>query len=215
MRKNYNFNLPRGYLSYSAWNLWNTNKEEFRKRYYEGKPSINTPETIFGKKIAKRLEDGHKFEGIEYEVAEMKLEVKLVGNLKLLSYLDGFNPKFLSIVEIKTGHKNKDGKVPWDNVKVAKHRQLDFYSMMVKKSYGNVNNNCTLIWLETKFKTKETEFDGHILNSDSRELELTGYKKEFSRNIKEWERKKIEKDIIKSALEISEDYTLWQQKHGN
>lgn len=204
--KQLHFNLPKKYLSYSAYNLWQTNKDEFRQRYYEGKPSIVTPETLFGKKIAEYLEHGNKIDGIEYEVAEQRIEVTLPNGLKLLSYLDGFNPTDNSIFEIKTGHLDSKGKVPWNNLKVAKHKQLDWYSMMVKKKFGKVNNTVKLIWLETRFKTKDTEFDGHVLSTQSRELELTGKKEVFTRKIAQWERDKMEQDILRTALEITKDY---------
>lgn len=195
------FNLPKPYLSYSAWTLWKNNKNEFRARYYEGKPGIETVETVFGKKIARQLEEDESIPG-----SETRIELEVIPGLMLLSYLDEFDEATLSITEHKTGHRNKDGKVPWDMVKVHKHKQLDWYSMMVKKKYGKVNNKVRLVWHETRFKTKTVEFAGHTLTSDSRELELTGEKKEFIRTITEAERQKIEKDIISAALEISKDY---------
>jgi hypothetical protein len=200
------YNLPKPYLSYSAWYLWKTNKEEYRKRYYEGKKSFETVETIFGKKVAKKLEEDDTIKG-----SETRIEVTLKTGLKLLSYLDGFDEETLSITEYKSGHKNKAGRAPWDNIKVKKHKQLDWYSLMVKEKYGKVNPFVKLIWLETRFKNKETTFAGHILKTQSRELELTGYSKTFNRRIVQWERDKIKNDILKTALEISNDYTLWQQ----
>lgn len=202
------YKLPKEYLSYSAYNLWKTNKDEFRRRYYEGKPSINTQEIIFGKKIAKQLEDDPTIIG-----SETRIQVTLKNGLKLLSYLDSFDEKTFSIVEYKTGHLSKDGKCPWTALKVAKHKQLDWYSMMVKKKYGKVNPTVTLIWLETAFGQKSITFNGHELTDQSRELHLTGKQEIFTRKIPQWQRDALEKDIIKTAREITEDYIAYEKRN--
>jgi hypothetical protein len=207
---NKQFNLPKPYISYSAFSLWQKDKGAFRRRYYLGEKSFETTETIFGKTIAEALEDGHKIPGIvHYEESEYRIEVELVPGLKLLGYLDGFNPSNNSIVELKTGHLSPDGKAPWDKVKVRKHKQLVFYTLLVKLKYGKVHQWTTLQWLETEFKNKTMEFQGHVLESKSRELELTGKVLTFKRRIAQWERDVLVAEIISAANEISEDYTTW------
>lgn len=205
------YNLPRGYLSYSAFTLWQSDKDRFRKKYYLGEDDFQTAETIFGHQIAKKLEDGEKIEGVkEYEKAEKKIEVQLIEGLKILGYLDGFTEDTLKIVELKTGHVNKDGKAPWDNLKVRRHKQLVFYCLLVNLKYGKYNPDVTLQWLETEFKEDQIEFNGHILTAKSKTLELTGKIETFERHIEQWELDKLKEDIIKVAEEISNDYTLWQ-----
>lgn len=194
-------------LSWSGYNMWLSGQDNYRKRYYKNEKPFENPETIFGKKIAKTLEEDESIKG-----SETRIDLILKNGLKLISYLDGFDEDTFSITEYKTGHKDKNGKVPWDNAKVAKHKQLDFYSMMVKKKYGKVNNKVKLVWIETQFKNKEIEFDGHILSSKSRELELTGFQKEFTRIIYQWERDKIEKDIIRVAEEIHNDFKQYRNR---
>lgn len=188
-------------LSWSGYSLWKSSKDSYRKRYFENQKPFETVETIFGKKVAEALEKDDKVIGSETEI-----KVTLSSGLKLLSFLDSFDEKTFTITEFKSAHLNNEGKIPWSNVKVAKHKQLDFYSMMVKKKYGQVNNEVTLVWLETRFKTKNTEFDGHTLSTQSRELELTGKRVEFKRKIVQWERDKMEKELLKVALEITKDY---------
>jgi hypothetical protein len=209
---NNEFNLPRNYLSYSAWQLWQSDKTRFRNKYYLGIDTFETAETIYGKQIAKRLEDGEKIEGVEeYEKAEKSIKVELIPGLMLLGYLDGFTEENLKIVELKSGHADRKGKAPWDNLKVRRHKQLPFYCLLVQLKYGTYNPDVTLQWLETEFKSKEMEFDGHILTTQSRELELTGRVETFERHIEQWELDKMKEDIIRISLEISEDYTLWQK----
>lgn len=202
------YNLPKPYLSYSAWNLFKTNKDEFRARYYEGKPSMITPEILFGKKIAKELEDDDKIVG-----SETRIEIEITPGLKLLGYLDGFDEDTFAITEYKTGHLDVKGKVPWTQVKVQKHKQLDWYSLLVKTKYKKVNPIVTLVWLETEFIKDTVEFAGHKLEGVTRKLQLTGKEKIFKRRIVEWERKKIKEEIISVAKAISEDYTTWEKTH--
>lgn len=206
------YNLPRGYLSYSAYSLWQSDKTRFRQKYYEGIDNFQTAETIFGHKIAKSLEDGQKIEGIkEYEKAEKKIEVELVEGLKILGYLDGFTEETLKIIELKTGHLDKNGKAPWDNLKVRRHKQLVFYCLLVNLKYGKYNPDVTLQWLETEFKREQIEFDGHILLGETKNLELTGRVETFDRHIEQWELDKMKEDIIRVALEISNDFTAYEQ----
>jgi hypothetical protein len=206
------YNLPKKYLSYSAYYLWKTNPNEFRRRYYLNEPSIETTETIFGKKVDEHIDGGEKIKGIiDYEKKQFKITINLDDGLTLLGYLDAFDPDNLAILERKTGHLSKDGKAPWDNVKVKKHAQLVFYSLLVNEKFGRYNPFVTLQWMETEFVKKTMEFDGHELETQSKELRLTGKVLTFKRRILKREIAKLKEDIIKVALEITDDYKIWQE----
>lgn len=206
------YNLPRGYLSYSAWDLWTKSPTQFRKRYYENETPFETTETRFGKKIADLLESGIKIDGIDHcEEVEYPFDFEHEG-LRLYGRLDGFNPSDFSIIEIKTGHANKDGKAPWDAVKVRKHKQLVFYALVIELMHGQVNDLVRLFWLETEFEKKEDEFDGHRLETTTRNLNLTGRVEPFRRTIEKWERERMLADILRVAREISDDYTKYQNE---
>lgn len=198
------YNLPRKYLSYSAMALWLKDKDGFRRRYYLNEKSIETAETIFGKQVHKLFEEDMSIEG-----SETSIEVEFEG-LKLMGYIDSLDED-LKIIDFKTGHLSKDGKVPWDNIKVRKHLQFPFYCLMVQLKHGKYNPNIELHWHETRFKNKTVEFDGHILEAEGRELELTGRVEVFKRKVFKWEIEKLKKDIIKTAKEISNDYITWQK----
>lgn len=219
-KSKYNVVLPRGYLSYSAYILWKKDKVGFRRKYYENEKSFETVETIFGKKIAKMLEDTGGYitlaDGTQKKIRshgkmEKHIEVNLKG-IPLMGYLDSFCDDKRAIIEYKTGHLSKDGKVPWDRIKVLKHKQLDFYSLLSELKYGEVDPNCWLIWLETKFQKDSREFAGHKLEAQSRRLELSGNVLEFPRIIYKYERENIKKDIIKVALEIHDDYARYTKR---
>jgi hypothetical protein len=194
--------------------MWNASKVSYRKRYYLNEKPFQTAETIFGKCIADKLEVGDAPDGIvKYEKPEYRVDVELDDGLKLLGYLDGFNPKDNSIVEIKTGHLTKDGKVPWNKLKVRKHKQLVFYSLLVQLKHGSVHPETTLQWFETAFQYETREFDGHILKGKTKNLALTGRVETFKRNIEQWEIDKMKEEIIEVAHAISNDYTEWQAKN--
>lgn len=203
--------LPKKYLSYSAISLWERNKQEFRERYYENKKSPETPEIILGRKIAKILESGEVahdpiLQAVpRYSHPEHKLEVT-IGEIPILGYLDSFDPQTNSFLEYKTGRPNNDGSPRWDDLSVAKHEQLDIYSMLIKEKYGSVNNKCTLVWIETAYKKEQIEFDGRILEAKSSEIILTGPVRTFTRTIFEWERTRMKDKIIRIAKEIENDW---------
>lgn len=205
--------LPRGYLSYSAYTTWKTNKDAYRKRYYEGGKPFETPETRFGKQMAEAMENDHiDFRHVpHFSVTELPIEVEIEG-VKVYGKLDSFDPDTLQFLDHKTGHADKNGNPPWDRVKVAKHGQLPWYSMMIKEKYGNVHDTCLLVWLETEVKKPYIEYKGHKLGLN-KEINLTGRIETFERVIEEWEREKIKKDLLVVAREISEDYKKFINKN--
>lgn len=204
--------LPKKYLSYSSISLWNKDKDAFRRKYYEGEKSVETAEMIFGKKIARLLENPAELEKHpvlnrvpRYKESEHKIDIEIEG-IPVIGYLDSFCPDTFSILEFKSGHASSSGKDPWDKVKVMKHDQLPFYSLLVEEKYNKVNSECQLVWIETEFKKQQTEFDGHILERETRDLLLTGKIEIFKRKIAKWERERMRELIIKTAQEIHEDF---------
>lgn len=192
------------YLSFSAVRLWLSNKDGYRKHYYEGAAGIDTVYTRFGKTIAETLEsrDFTKYPELAkipfYSVSEHPLEAYFDG-VKVIAYLDLFEPETFSIGEVKTGVKSA-----WDKVKVRQWDQLPWYSLMVKETYGKVDPRVHLIWLQTEFKEQK----GMLQNS---ELQLTGKMQIFPRHIVEYERKRIREQIINAAKEIKDDYATYRR----
>lgn len=193
-------------ISWSAFSTWLSSKEQYRSRYYyEERPSFQTPETMFGNHIGKKLEDGDPEVGHieQYSHPEHRILVT-VGGVKLLGYLDSFDPKKNRFLEYKTSHKNKKGEHYWNAVKVAKHQQLDFYSLLIQKKYGSVQNQCKLIYMETE--ETPVQYKGRKFETINKGLRLNGNVKEFKRSIEQWERDVMRDEIIKVAKEIKEDY---------
>jgi hypothetical protein len=210
----YAFNLPRGYLSYSAIMLWLRSPEQYRRRYYENEKERDSVPMVFGKKIAQTLEkrDFKRYPALKkipfYPVSEHPLEVMVEGCL-VKAYLDLWTPETFTFGEVKTGSVSHVNGPPWDKVKVAKHEQLPFYSFLIKETYGKVDPKVNLIWMETRYKMTRNRVGSRILEGESRDLELTGRMEIFERRIAEWERKRMRMLILDSARDISKDYTEW------
>lgn len=194
-------------LSYSAISLWKSSKDAYRRRYYMMEKPFENVETLFGKKVAKMLEnrDPSLAHIPHYSDTEHKIETVIEG-VKIKAFLDSFDPVRVKFLDHKSSHLDKNGKPPWTRLKVMKHDQLPFYSMLLKHVYGKVDNVCHLVWLETRFKTDTRVVMGHTVAAKTRELELTGKVKKFRRVIREWERKKIKLELLKIAEEIKQDY---------
>lgn len=205
------YNLPKQYLSFSQYSLWRSNKDAYRKRYYENIKSHETRELLFGKKIAKMLE---KKDYTEYPILakvkqgshnEYEIKVKING-VPVLAYLDSCTPKTGKIYEYKTG------KVIWDQKRVDEHEQLPFYAASMKAKHGKYNPIVDLFWLPT-YVLPVKEIIGGIefkaSDSPSAEICLTGELFPFKRTLSKIDIAQIEYDIKKTAEEISEDYTGW------
>ena len=136
------------------------------------------------------------------DVAEKKLEFKVDG-IPILGYMDSFLTSNNFIVEMKTG------KTPWTQGRVNKHFQLDVYSLGVEILEGKVNDDCMLVWLETRKVEKKLE--GRCAHASAYEIEFTGKVKEFTRTITKEDRAMAFDKIVTIAQDISEDYTDWLQ----
>ncbi len=214
--------LPKGYLSYSAMELWLRDRPAYRARYYLGEPYLSTPYTEFGNTIGKALEERDWDHPVLAPVRgkvpqgthpEHKLEVEIAG-VPILSYLDDFHLQTYAIEEYKTGIRDRDGKAPWDRVKVRKHKQLTLYTLMVKEKYGHWNPDIQVTWMETEWTRicSPIEFAGSVLEDCQVGLRLTGHVETFKRTIAAWELERMEHFIRTTAEEISEDYKLWKTK---
>lgn len=201
------FGRNKEHLSYSSWKLWKTSKDQYRRRYYEGEKGFVSLETEFGNKIHEMIENRDPLLSHipQHSISEHPISVYIEGN-KVIGRIDSFDEEKVSFLDWKTSHATKEGKAPWDKLKVRKLEQLPFYSMLLREKYGKVNTVCHLVWIETEFKDRTIEFDGHILETEKKELVLTGKVKKFRRTIAKWERKRMREDLIKTANEIKKDY---------
>ena len=203
-------------LRYSAYDTWLKSPSSYREKYYEGK-SFTTAETVFGHEMHKVMEtktgwSNHPIlsQVPRNEVSEKDIVVTIDG-AKIGGRIDSFDPERREFIDYKFSHRNADGKAPWDAVKVAKHRQLVFYAILIEKKLGRVGMYHKLAWIETRFKKEMEQVGSRSIESDSRKLELTGDFKVFRRHVFKWEREAMKESIKKVAQEINDDFN----KHKN
>lgn len=169
----------------------------------------------FGDAVAKLLQSGATGPVIDkiprFSVSEYEIDTEVNG-VRVLAFIDTFDPKRIAFDEYKTGHANRKGEAPWDPVKVRKHGQLPFYAAALHALHGKVHPICHLHWMETEAKAYTEDFGGIILQgTDVRNLRLTGRIETFPRKIEKWEITLIGNQIRRVAEEISKDYTLFEK----
>lgn len=175
--------LPRGYLSFSQFNLWKKSKTQYAKRYFEGKKGFETKEIRFGKMVH---ENPAKYGFTELQNNEYGLECEVKG-VPLYGIIDSCEPSLCEIVEYKTG-KNKPN--PED--------QLKFYAVMINEITGNIPR-CSWEWAET-----DETVDGEIAITGELEIYLVKFSKK--------EIEEFKKEIVKVAKEISEAWENYKKQ---
>lgn len=198
------YNLPKSYLSYSAAMLFLKDKQAYRDRYYLNKPGFTSIFTVFGKGFAERLERNdptlahiEKYSKPEYDI---KCEID---GVPIRGFIDSYDPEKKAFLEYKTSITDM-----WCEESVKKHLQLDFYSMVIEYLFGEVQEECKLIWIGTQWKNNIIEYRGHKFQG-AKELELTGQVEVFPRVVTKEERLAVRQLFAKIAQEISDDYTAW------
>lgn len=192
--------LPRGYLSWSAMTTWESNKERFKREYFEGGKRLDTKFLRFGKSFAKSVEDGtykKDFPDLPiYNSVEFKFHVDIDG-VMILGFIDSYDTIKNLVLEYKTG------KHPWTKAKVQKHGQLAFYATALEALTGTMPEYAELIWLETK-EDKSQKMG--LYNGQDERIEFTGKSQVFKRKFDKREVVKMRERIKKNALEISDAY---------
>lgn len=191
--------LPKGYLSWSALQLFESSETKYARKYFEKKDDTWSNDYMtFGKRFATAKETGDCQGDPMLEFAmnavpsygnpEYKLESELktpYGAIKLLSFLDDFHPDLCKILEYKTG------TTPWTQAKVQKHGQLHFYAVSVNTSIG-LNPEQTLVWIQT--------------DRVQGEVRPTGRTFEFPFQASLFELKEMEKRITTAGVRIDKMY---------
>lgn len=202
------------YISYSAYSLYHKNKSDYIKRYFYGEKLAwsDTPEIIFGRQIAERLEHNDPaYAWIpHYSVTEKHIRIGMPKcTSKYIKQIDGridsYCPDTFAFLDHKTGHTRADGTCPWSPVITAKHEQLVWYSLLIKATEGKVNNKCSIVWLETEWK-ENTRKIGNTTLSLNKYLQLTGRCERFYRTVTQKERNELLKKIKETVSEIEKEY---------
>lgn len=141
----------------------------------------------------------------QYSKPEHRFEIEIDG-VTVMGYIDSYCPDTKSILEYKTSRTTF-----WNTQTVAKHKQLDLYSLAIEMTEGEVNDDLELIWLETeKFNEITT---GLIPTTGAYEMRLTGKMEVFPRTVTEEDRQSMRDLVLQVADQISEDYTEYMKSN--
>lgn len=221
--------LPRGYLSWSSFSLWQRDRPSFRMKYYDGEArDVETDYTRFGKEVAEALESrrydyalGRNVYGrfgasplldrvvAGHSVSEQPLGAEIDGVI-VKGFADLMDPLTCSIREVKTGLATS----PWTPSRVARHDQLVWYSLMAEDMWGRVHPNVTLAWLPTEREETVVTFGSRSFSDASGAIRLTGRLHVFRRAITDGERASMRRRIVQAAEEITDDYRKWLAARG-
>ncbi len=196
--------LPKPHLSWSAFSIWTTNPERFKREYFGNGKRWDSPYLQYGKSIASAIENGTHKEILPrlevYDQVEFQINTEIEG-VPLLSYIDSYDPINNVFREYKTGMERN----PWDSRKVYKHGQLVFYAVALRAITGKMPEYCHLDWIITN----EECSTGSIFDRASKKPKVTGNIKSFKRTFDVRELDRMQADIIRVAKEISEAYKAY------
>ena len=201
--------LPKEHLSFSQIDLWLRSKETYRKKYYGGVKFATTAAMQFGNDttLAMAANEPHVAYIPRYPRFEREMLVVIDG-IPVKAAIDSIDDTINKFYEYKTG------KTKWTPNKVAKHLQLDLYSLLLEEEDGFVDDECTLIHIEAENAVKSIEMDGHTLEGTSTEIVLTGNVFEFPRIITKEDRAAMRALVVKVGREIEEDFAAYKHLYA-
>lgn len=161
---------PRGYLSWTQISMWQRTPLRYTQKYMLNEDiEFKNSGIEYGKKTSEALETGDYGDDDllravgsllpRYSSSEHELKVTMEtsnGAVPLLGKLDTFDPPTWSFREYKTG------RVPWNQSKAQKHKQLLHYTTMIWLIVGKIPPEVHLDWIETEEVLKKyKDEDGH------------------------------------------------------
>lgn len=191
--------LPKAYLSPSQISLWKSSPERYRSEYFAKGRRLKTKYLEFGNRVHKMIEDGTYRDVLPHLTvySERELEITCeVNGVPIFAIIDGYEPEPHVFGDYKTG------KSAWTQAKVQKHDQFLIYAVVLRKVKGVMPRYCETHWLETA----EGGDGGDFWDKVDSPLRLTGHNRTFRRYFDERELDRMEADILRVALEISDAY---------
>lgn len=124
------YNKP---LSWSSIASFQYNKESWYKKYILKEKQEDSEQMLFGKAVGSALANDKNFlpEVPRYSVFEKELKAK-IGDIKLIGYLDSFDPETKAFIEYKTSSNKKK----WTKKTAQEHGQILLYLFLIWKNYG-------------------------------------------------------------------------------
>jgi hypothetical protein len=194
--------LPKGYLSHSSITVRGKGEitESYRKQYYSDAPNyFATPSMDYGNIVTQAMEDKEEWVSFipHLPIFERELFVNVNG-VPVLMYIDTSN-------ENNRFCEQKTTKTRWTENKINKHEQLDLYSLGLQLADGYVEDECSLVWVETDSPVV-TKSMGLKKFTTVDDFKLTGKFEETPRTITQEMRDAMAAKVLRVALEIEEDF---------
>lgn len=198
--------LPKGYLSHSAITMRGKGEitESYRKQYYsENPPRFTTPAMEFGNVVTEAMRRQEEWVSFipHLPIFERELFVNIKG-VPVLMYIDTSN-------ENNRFCEQKTTKTRWTEAKIAKHEQLDLYSLGLQIADGFVEDECSLVWVEADAPVQSRGM-GMKKKVTVDDYKLTGKFEETPRTITQEMRDAMADKVLRVAREIEEDFAAVQ-----
>lgn len=134
-------------LSWSQISCFEWNPEEWYRKYVLNEREEDTKEMVFGKELAKSIEDGKPLVPVTtYSRVEHPFRVKF-GDIELVGFADSFcDQTFRKLREYKTGKKE------WTQKRADEHGQIDMYLLMnyITNKIPPEEVECHIDWIPTQ-----------------------------------------------------------------
>jgi hypothetical protein len=196
--------LPKSYISFSQLQLFDQNKEQYRKQYYQNQYSGSSPELRYGSHVHKQIElNAPEYAHVpRYDLSELKLEVTIEG-IPLLGYIDSLDSDTLAFMDFKTGQKK------WTPKKVQETKQLPFYALMLSAIHEQYEYNSSIVWIETK-REYQQGWDGESYQSKKYDVVTTGKVEKMDRVITRDDIMATKEWLVSTTMAISSDYAEYK-----
>jgi len=150
--------LPKGYLSYSQIQLWQSDKERYKEIYFNNRDELRVSNAgmDFGKEVATALEHGNHVEDVltdiamdllpKYDIADQEIVAEMKtkdGWITIKGRPDTMDSKSFAFREYKTG------KVKWTQKKAESALQLKIYAVLIYIVHKKILHEAHLDWIET------------------------------------------------------------------
>jgi hypothetical protein len=210
--------LPRTYLSYSQYILWNSNKQRYKANYFNqiGTDRIQTQAMSLGSKVADSLEnyedtgdllmDSTLTQLIKYDVRDKEFYAFLntsKGSIMLIAKPDTMDSQTFAFREYKTS------QTKWTQEKVDTHIQLLWYATCIYLVHKVVPPSIWLDVIETERITKTVNILGNQM--EICRIEPTGKIYSFERKVSLADILAFVPKILGTAKAIEQEWTLFKE----
>lgn len=146
--------LPKGYLSWSQFSLWEQSHQKYIDQYIYDKKSFETDAMRAGKSFGLSAQKGSADDKGLQELLD-RLPKRALAECELNVDYEGIPLKIIFDSADDNGFEEyKTGSVPWDDKRAFGHGQMKFYSLGFYLETGKLPV-CALHWLPT-FKSDTT-----------------------------------------------------------